>query len=228
MKKVLYISLVTLLLVFLSGCAKDSNKINTDSKLAAAKKVMTENLNNYSYDVEIKTKAGIVDVTTTMNCRDDRKNEISYCATSTYGVETEEYVDYKNKISYSKVTVPFGGDSSNGKWSSTKYSGGDTNTWINLNDYIFDITEETRAEGTYYTGTIDSKKLANAVSQVNSAVDTSNLVSEDIDISVLVNSNNYIEKMSFTLKIMGIEEVVEINYKNYNTSGSIEIPSEIK
>lgn len=228
MKKILYFSLIALLVVFVSGCGNEDNKINSDSKLVSAKKVMTENLNNYSYDVEITTKTGIIDVTTNMSCKDDRKNEISYCSTSTYGVETEEYIDYKNKTTYSKVTVPFGGDSSNGQWTSTKYSGGDTNTWINLNDYIFNIKEESRDGGTYYTGTIDSKKLAAAVSQVDSDVDTSNIVSDDIDISVFVNSSNYIEKMSFTLEIMGIEEVVEINYKGFNTSGDVVIPSEAK
>lgn len=228
MKKILYFSLITLLVLCVSGCCKEGNKINSDSQLAAAKKIMTENLNNYSYDVEIITKTGIMDVTTNMSCKDDRKNEISYCSTSTYGVETEEYIDYKNKTTYSKVTVAFGGDSSNGKWTSAKYSGGDTNTWINLNDYIFNITEENRDEGTYYTGTIDSKKLAAAMSQVDSDVDTSNIVSDDIDIIVFINSSNYIEKMSFILEIMGIEEVVEINYKGFNTSGDIVIPSEAK
>lgn len=228
MKKILYLSLMVLLVICVSGCGKDENRINSDSKLAAAKKVMTENLDNYSYDVVMTTKTGFMDVTTNMSCKDDRKNQISYCSTSTYGVKTEDYTDYKNKTNYSKVTTAFGGDSSNGKWTTTKYNGGDTNTWINLNDYIFDITEESRDGGTYYTGTIDSKKLAAAMSQIDSDVDTSNIVSDDINISVFINSSNYIEKMSFTIEIMGIEEEVEINYKGFNTSGDIVIPSEAK
>lgn len=228
MKKILYFSLIALLVICVSGCGKEENKINSDSKLASAKKIMTENLNNYSYDVVMTTKTGIMDVTTNMNCKDDRKNQISYCSTSTYGVETEDYTDYKNKVNYSKVTVAFGGDSSNGKWTTTKYNGGETNSWINLNDYIFNITEESRDGGTYYTGTIDSKKLAAAMSQIDSDVDTSNIVSDDIDITVFINSSNYIEKMSFTIEIMGIEEEVEINYKRFNTSGDIVIPSEAK
>lgn len=228
MKKILYFSLIALLVIFVSGCGKEENKINSDSKLAAAKKVMTENLNNYSYEVVMTTKTGIIDVTTNMSCKDDRKNQISYCLTSTYGVKTEDYIDYKNQINYSKVTSTFGGDSSNGKWTTTKYKGSDTNSWINLNDYIFDIAEESRDDGTYYTGTIDSKKLAAAMSQLDSDVDTSNIVSDDINISVFINSSNYIENMSFTIEIMGIEEEVEINYKGFNTSGDIVIPSEAK
>ena len=50
MKKILYLSLLVLLVICVSGCGKEENKINSDSKLAAAKKVMTENLDNYSYD----------------------------------------------------------------------------------------------------------------------------------------------------------------------------------
>jgi len=227
MKKILYSIICILALSCLTGCGSEETKINKNSQLASAKEVMVNNLNNYSYDVNITVDTGIIPVSTTMNCKDDRKNQISYCLTSTYGVETEEYVDYKNKISYSKVTTLFGGDSSNGKWTSTKYSGGDTNTWLNLNDYIFNLKEESKNGGTYYTGTIDSKKLGNAISQTTDT-DTSDIVSEDIEISVFVNSSNYIEKMSFTIEIMGIEEVVEINYKNYNNSGDIVIPDEVK
>lgn len=204
MKKILYSIICILALSCLTGCGSEETKINRNSQLASAKEVMVNNLNNYSYDVSITVDTGIIPVSTTMNCKDDRKNQISYCSTSTYGVETEEYVDYKNKISYSKVTTLYGGDSSNGKWTSTKYSGGDTNTWLNLNDYIFNLKEESKNGGTYYTGTIDSKKLGNAISQTTDT-DTSDIVSEDIEISVFVNSSNYIEKMSFTIEIMGIE-----------------------
>ncbi len=223
MKKII---ILLLSIVLISGCGKDNDKINSGSDLATAKDVMINDLDNYSYDATITTKTGIMDVVVTMNCKEDRKNQIGYCQTSTYGVDTEEYIDYKNKIAYSKVTTLFGGDSSNGEWTSVTYSGGNTNAWLDLNDYIFDLTKETKDEGTYYTGIIDSKKLATAISQVDSDTDVSNIVSDDIDISVFVNSSNYIEKMSFTIEIMGFEEVIEINYKGFNQSGDIVIPAE--
>lgn len=226
MKKVLYFSLMMMLVFCVSGCGSEKSKINSDSKLVAAKKTMIENLNNYSYDVKMTAKTGYVDVTANMSCTDDRKNQIGHCSMSTYGVETEEYFDYKNMVVYSKMTTAFGGDSSNGKWISAKYNGGNTNTWLNLNDYVFNIAEESKDGGTYYTGTIDSKKLAAAMSEMNSDVGTSNIVSDDINIRVFVNSSNYIEKMTFTIEIMGIEEMVEINYKEFNTSDDIVIPSE--
>lgn len=61
------------------------------------------------------------------------------------------------------------------------------------------------------------------MSQLDSDVDTSNIVSDHINIRVFINSSNYIENMSFTIEIMGIEEEVEINYKGFNTSGDIVI-----
>lgn len=189
---------------------------------------MMDNLDNFSYTANITIKTGIMDVTTTMNCKEDRKNQIGYCSTSTYGVNTEEYYDYGNNISYTKVTSPYSSDASNGQWTSTSYKSSNTNLWLNLNDYIFNINEEKQSNGTTYTGTISSKKLAEAMAQADSSVDTSSIVTKDIDISIFVNSSNYIEKMNFEIEIMSIAEVVEINYSNFNTSGTISIPSEAK
>lgn len=228
MKKTLYLICTIMLLICITGCGSTEAKINKDSKLASVKEVMMKDLNNYEYDVEITINTGIMPVTITMNCKDDRTNQNTYCYTSTYGVSTEEYVDYKNKITYSKVTAAYGGDSNNGKWTSSKHSGGNANTWLNLNDYIFNIKEENRDGGTYYTGTIDSKKVGSAISKVSEGVDPSKIVSDDIDITVFVNSSNYIEQMSFKMKIMGIEEVVKINYKNYNNSINVVIPDVAK
>lgn len=229
MKKNKFLLFLIISIFCFTGCGKEEQTIiNSNSQLASAKTQMINNLNNYSYDVNITVKTGIMDVTTNMNCKDDRKNQISYCYTSTYGVETEEYVDYKNNINYSKVTTLYGTDETNGKWTSTKYNGSNANSWINLNDYIFNITEESRNGGTYYTGTIDSKKLASAMAQTDSSINIDKVVSEDINISVFVNSSNYIETMNFTMEILGIEEVVEISYKNFNTTGNIEIPAEVK
>lgn len=228
MKKILCFSATILLMLCVIGCGKEETKVNSESKLAAAKTNMITKLENYSYDVEMTTKTGIFDVTTTMNCKEDRKNMISHCITSTLGIETEDYIDYTNKINYSKVTVPFGGDENNGKWTSIKYSGENTNSWMNLNDFIFNLTEEKKDGGTYYIGTIDSRKLASAMAEADSDVDTKEVVSDDINIGVFVNKAGYIENMSFTMEIMGIEEVVEITYKDFNSSGELSIPAEVK
>lgn len=227
MKKLSFLFVITFTIICLTGCGKN-DVINTDSNIVVAKNQMLNNLKNYSYDVKITTKTGIVDVTTNMNCKDDSVNKIAYCYTSTMGVEKEEYLDYANQMDYTKVSTIYGNDGNNGKWTKTKLNGTTSNTWINLSDYIFNLTEESKNGGTYYTGTIDSKKLAGAMAQSDSNIDLNKIVSDDIDIEVFVNSSNYIETMNYSIEIMGIKEYVEISFKNFNTSGTIEIPSEVK
>ena len=228
MKRIFNLFVLMVVLVGVAGCSFTKEKVNDDSRIAKAKEVMLNNLDNFSYTAKIITKMEIMDVTTTMNCKEDRKNKIGYCSISAYGVNTEKYYDYGNGKTYTKVYSPYSSDASNGKWTSTSVKNLSTNSWLNLNNYIFDVKEENQGNNTLYTGTISSDKLAAAIVQVDSSIDTSKIVSNDINISILVNSSNYIEKMNFEMKIMGITEVVEINYSNYNNSGSITIPAEAK
>ncbi len=228
MKRIFNIFILMVVLVGVAGCSFTKEKINSDSQLAKAKDLMINDLDNFSYTANIVAKTGIIDVTTSMSCKEDRKNNIGYCSTSTYGVSTEQYYDYGNGKLYSKVYSPYSNDASNGKWTSSSVKNSNTNSWLNLNDYIFDIKEEKQGTSTLYTGVISSEKLANAMAQTDSNIDTSSIVNGDINISILVNPSNYIEKMNFEMEIMGIVEEVEITYGNYNSSGSITIPNEAK
>jgi len=223
MKKILFL-LIALFLV--SGCekAEENDKEETKKGELSELKTAMNNLDNYSYEAEITVKTGYLDMTTTMECKEDVKNQTSYCTTSTYGVETEQYIDYAKQMMYSKTTTIYGGSND---WEKTKYNVS-SNSYVDLSDYITDVKEEKKDGGTYYTGTINSKKLANAMSQADSSVNSSSIVSDDIDITVFVNSSNYIEKMSFTIVVAGMEEEVEVTFKNFNTSGTITIPASIK
>jgi hypothetical protein len=229
MKKTFKILIAILFVCCLSGCGcSPIDKINNGSRLVAIRNEMLKNLDNYSYDVKIVTKTGFVDVETSMFCKEDNKNAITYCKTTTYTLETEEYVDKKEEKTYSRIYSKYSNDKSNGVWTSTKYENSKSNSWINLSNYIFDLTEEAKDGGVYFTGTIDSKKLAEALSLMNPEIDTSKIISNDINISVFVNSSNYIEKMQFTIEILGVKEEVEITYHSFNTSGDIIIPAEVK
>lgn len=228
LKKLFPLLIVYIIVFTITGCDSSTNKVNSNSQLANAKKLMTENLDNFSYEANITLKTGFIDVTTTMECKEDRINKIGYCSSSTVGVETEEYIDYKNMIAYTKIYSPYNNDASNGTWTKTKVQSPNTNSWLNLNDYIFNITEESKNGGTYYTGTIDSKKLATAIATVNSDIDMNSIANDDIDITVFVNISGYIEQMTFNMEIMGIDEGVEINYSDFNSSGSITIPAEVE
>lgn len=217
--------IILLLVMIITGCGKD--KINTDSKIVATKNEMLNNLSNYSYDVEITTKTGFVDVTVNMDCRNDLVNKIEYCHTDTIGVDTEEYINYNNKIVYTKVTSFYSNDENNGKWTNSKLKG-NSNSWINLSNYIFNLSEEEYNGGIKYSGTIDSKKLTSLMANVDSNINISKVLSNDINIEVFINSSNYIEMMNYSMEIMGIEELVKIKFKDFNNSGSIIIPEEVK
>ncbi len=226
MKKILLLFLSTLCLV---GCTnKEEDKVNSGSELANAKTTMMEELSNYSYEVSMITKTGIMDVETTMECTEDVENKISYCSSNTLMVETEDYIDYNAKKKYSRVYTLFSQDPSNGVWTQSEYEGENTNSWLKLSDYIFNLVGEPTEGGTTYTGTISSQKLGSAMSEMDSSIDTSSIVTDDINITVFVNSSNYIEKLSYTMEILGIQSVVEINYTNFNTAGSLTIPSDVK
>ncbi len=225
MRKFKFLFVIALAMLCLVGCGK-SDKKNTDSKLAKAKEAMVSSLKNYSYDVEMTANMGFMDVSTEMNCKSDNVNQIVYCTSNTMGVETEQYIDYKNKVDYSKVTSAYG--YGNSDWTKTKLDSNVSNSWLDMSDYIFNLTEESKNGGTYYKGTIDSKKLAKAMSQADSSTNYDDVISGDIDIEVFINSSNYIETMNFTMEVMGISEYVEITFKDFNTSGSITIPSSVK
>ena len=228
LKNILFSISIFCLVINMSGCGKENNKINSDSELVAVKEKMIDDLNNFSYHADITIKTKYMDVSTIMDCKEDRKNQTGYCTTSNIGVKQEIYNDYKNGIEYSMIYSPYSNDSSNGVWKKSKKEKSTTNSWLNLSDYIFNLTEEEKDGGIYYTGTIDSKKLSQAISEVKSDVNASKSISEDIDITVFVNASGYIEKISFDMEIMGMEEVVEITYSDFNSTESITIPANIK
>lgn len=223
MKK--YLIVLILVMLCLVGCGKKDGKINSDSPLAKAKSQMMSNLKNYNYDVTMVTESSFMDIETTMNCTDDLANKLTYCSTSTFGVEQESYYDYNKKVSYTKTTSVYGYGSQD--WTKTKLNN-NTNTWLDLSDYVYDLKSESRNGGTYYTGVIDGKKLAASLSQTDSNANYDSIVGSDINIEIFVNSKNYIETLNFDMEIMGMKETVKVKFKDYNSAGSVKLPSSLK
>ena len=221
MKKVLFILFG---IVLLTGCG--SSSVNTDSKLYKIKNNMLSEVDNYSYDVVMTSETGFIDVDTTMSCKNDNKNKVVYCYSSTFGVETEEYIDFNSKYDYSKVTTLYGGAESNGKWTKKKLGNVDDNSYLSLSDYVYDLTESQVDGGILYKGVIDSKKLVSA--QNDSSININDVIGDDIEIEIFVNSSNYIESMKYSMEVMGINQRVSINFNNFNTTGDVSIPSDIK
>lgn len=203
-------------------------KVENNTNLADIKNNM-KNLKNYSYNVKITAKTEYMDIPTIMMCKEDLINRVGYCNTSEYGgVKTEDYIDYNKNVMYSKTTNPYSNDSTNNKWSSIKFNGNGTNSWVNLIDDIKDIKVENKNNSIYYKGSINSDKLMNAIAGANSDVNSSGIINELKDIEVFVNTSGYIEKISFNITVIGVKEDVEISFNNFNTSGSITIPKDVK
>ena len=216
------ILLVLFLCLVISGCEE---KINKDSAIYKAKENMVENVDNYNMDINISVITDFGNVDVEMECKEDRKNEITYCKSNTLGVGTEDYTDNKNKYSYTKVYDDYGMTTS--EWSKVKLQDVKTDQWLGLNDYIFNLTEETIDNGTKYKGTIELKKLLGLLEKFDLPIEALEILNKDIDVEVIVDTDNYIDYMKFNFVLMGIEMEVEIDYKDYNSAGDIVIPEEV-
>lgn len=221
-KGYLKILLILMLCIVLSGCG---DKVNKDSALYKAKENMVDNVDNYNMDINITVVTDFGNVDVDMNCHEDRKNEITHCKSNTLGVGTEDYTDNKNKYSYSKVYDDYG--MTVNEWTKTKLQDVKTDQWLGLNDYIFDLKEESAPNGTKYTGIIELKKLLGMLENMDLPIDALKILNKDIEVEVVVDNENYIDTMKFNFNLMGIDMIVEIDYNDYNNAGDIVIPEEV-
>ena len=134
-------------------------------------------------------------------------------------------MDYGNHVVYTKVDTLVSKDS---KWSKEKYESKNTNEWLNISDYVFNLEETEKNNGTLFKGTVDSNILAKAASKSDSSIDLSKVISKDIEIEIFVNSQKYIETMSYTMNVLGLDQTVEIEFTDFNSAKNIELPSELK
>lgn len=221
-KKILVLLVCSLLLV--TGCGKD--KINTTGKAYLAKENMLK-LDNLAYDVKLTTKVMDQDVTINMDCKQDIKNKRDYCKLDAIGIKNEMYTDYANKYSYTRVDTSsvIGSTTEDNKWVKSKITTVG-NSWLNIANYIFNETKEEKDGNTIYRGTINTKKLTKALTQMNTkSINFGGLMSKDIPIEVVIDSNNYIKKINFELEIIGVKEVVNVTYKDYNSAGDVTLPN---
>jgi len=223
MKKLFYVLVLFCSLLLISGCG---DKINKDSPLYKAKENMVKKLDNYAMDANIAL-VNIEGAKVNLQCKEDRKNEITYCRTTAVGVGTEEYTDNKNKVSYSKVYDDYGVTTEN-EWVKTKLPSSEADDqWLGLNDYIFELEEEKMESGTKYSGIINLKKIFGLLEKFDLPIDFAGFMDKDVDITVIVNNDNYIEKMNMSFEVLGVKMVVDLNYYDYNKIGDVVIPDEV-
>jgi len=220
MKKYLTLALCAFVSVgLITGCgSKKEDKKKNDADSFKEVKEKMESLSNYDYDAVI-TVESFMNIETKMSCKDDRVNKITHCTSSSMGIETEEYLDYGNQMDYSYVM---------GEWTKTKVNVTENNnSYVSLGEYLTDYKETSKDGGKLITGKVSGEKLAKAMSQ-NGSEDYSGLISGDIDMEIFVNSDGYMEKINFTMEVMGMKEKVEVTFKNFNKAGTVELPAEVK
>lgn len=207
------------------GCSLFEEETNSGSDVALASSGMINDLTGYSYTVTSVLETGIMDMETTTTCNEDRVNKTAYCETSAYGTEEYVYYDYANGKMYQSYSTILG---SSNEW--TTYSVefvNESNSFLNLGDYVFDLEKTETSEGTLYTGIIDSKKLAEATSEVESDISASDVISSDIEISILVNESGYIQSIDYELDVLGMTSKVNVVFSNFNSVNSIIISEKV-
>lgn len=214
---------VLVLCILLAGCGE---KINKDSPLYKAKENMVSNVDNYDLKMSVTMNTDAGDVSISGDCKEDRKNETSYCKTTTLGVGTETYTDYKNKKTYSRVSDDYG--LVNSSWTAADIKDVSTDQWLELNDFIFDVKEEESDGLTKYSGTIDIKKITGLLNRFDMPVDLGSFLSKDVAVEVYVNDKNYIDSMKVDLEVLGISMDAKLEYSNYNSAGNVVIPDNVK
>ena len=244
-KKLLALMLCAILSVgLITGCGKDDNSTASNATNNSSNKEENNNggsngssnggevkegeatSKNLFADVDNYTFTATVSVSgmeSTMKCKTDMVNKITYCATSTMGMETEQYVDYKNGYSYQKINSSLMGGSN--EWEKEKIYGELPeygNDYASLVDYVKDLEVENKNGGKLYTGKIDATKIAEAMD--DAGTNYGDLISGDIEAEFFVNADGYLEYVNYSMEIMGMTADTSIKFSDYNTTGEIELP----
>jgi hypothetical protein len=135
--------------------------------------------------------------------------------------------EYKGELNSAKVYDDYGVTTEN-EWVKTKLPSSEADDqWLGLNDYIFELEEEKMESGTKYSGIINLKKIFGLLEKFDLPIDFAGFMDKDVDITVIVNNDNYIEKMNMSFEVLGVKMVIDLNYYDYNKIGDVVIPDEV-
>lgn len=202
---------------------------NKDKALIKVKENMAEKLNNFSYNAVVNIGAYGVKLDVNLNCKEDRVNRLGYCEMQSNVVNLEEYLDYNNKVTYTKTNL-LTNDAFQWQKESEKNMTEFTPILGTLDNIIIEKKEK-QENGILYTGYIKGKSLSNIFDVINKATSNkfniSSFFRRKIPVTVFVNNDNYVEKVSFSINVLGVDVNSEINFNNFNTTPSISLPEEL-
>ena len=200
-----------------------------DNSLLKTKEVMSTKLNNFSYNALVSTNVYGMKFNISLNCKEDRINKLGYCNVNSNIVSLEEYMDYKNNVTYTKTDVITNDSFS---WQKNTHNNiGEVTPILNTLDHVSIQKKEKKDNGILYTGVINGKSLSGIFKTVNTAtsnrINISSLFKKKVPVTVFVNNDNYVENFSFTTNLVGISVNCNINYTDFNTTPSLSLPGEL-
>jgi len=200
---------------------KPSNTKSDSNPIIDANNKMRNELQSFDYTATITSFAMDMALDTTMNCTFDGKNKIEYCKNEVaMGLTQEVYYDWGNGYEYTKSVSPYSFVQIDEGWTKTALPQGTTGA-VNIADgtSFTDIASESVENGTKYTGTISGFE-ADGGSESNASI------ASDMDYTIIVNNDGYIETMTMEMSAMNMRQSVEVEYSNFGTAQSLSIPEE--
>ncbi len=223
---ILGIIIIGIILFFVIGMIKNSRF--KDDSLIKTKEIMSTKLDNFSYNAIVSTNMYGAKFDINLDCKEDRINNLGYCTVGSNIVNLEEYLDYKNKVTYTKTDL-INNDGHTWRKNEEKNMGEVTPILSTLDNIKIEKKEVTD-NGTKYIGILNGKSLSGLFNIINNAtsskINLSTFLKKKIPVTVFVNNNNYVENLSFSVSIIGIEINCDINYSNFNVTPSITLPEE--
>ena len=178
------------------------NKDN--SKIIEIKENMSNKLDNFSYNSIITINLYGTTFNVDIKCKEDNKNSLGYCSINNNLVNIEEYMDYKNKIKYTKTDAL---TDSKTDWTKTEDKDMSSSTPIlKTMDSLTIEKEEKQDNGTLYTGYMNGKSMSNVINiakkSIPGNINITKFFKKKIPVTLFVNNDNYVEKLSFSIKII--------------------------
>lgn len=230
-KKWIFIVIGILLIIsifFILGHIKKQKERN--EVLSKSRNEMIKKLKNFSYNGIVSIDLVGYKFDTNLDCKEDLNNRLGYCNITNKLVDIEEYLDYKNNVTYTKTDI-ISNDSTD-KWRKSKEKDiGEVTPMFKMFDGIKISKEEKTDNGTIYIGEINGRSLRGILNSANKGTsrkfNLTKLFKRKVPVRIFVNNDNYVESIESNFKFLGIGFNIDIKYTDFNNTPSISLPGEV-
>lgn len=221
-KNIKYLAIL-ILCICLTGCF-NKKAVTINNPLIKIRKEMLKDVKNYSYDVIVKKQEkDKEEFLLNMNCKNDLVHKTNYCITYNDGYNKEKYINFKDRLYYSRL-IYFENNNTLPWEKNTRYTNTNINFYINIVDKIINVEKVDEENGKYYTGKINQKTFASIVEEADTDINPDYVENKNVPISIYVNENGIIEKISGEIFYKKTNDIVEIIFKDINATDDVVIP----